>query len=340
MVRNTSDAPRVTLADVARHASVAESTVSKVLNGRPGVSAALRARVEHSLQHAGYHRHRGEGSPGSAIELVVEQMSGQWALDIFRGVQRVALENQTAIVLTERARHEPGESWIQRVIQRQPRGLVLGMSQLSTQAKQQLRVRGIPFVMVDPMSLPDGDAPAVASANWDGGFMATQHLIGLGHRRIGAITLPTSLLFARARHAGYGAALEQVGIEVDPGLSVVAGSGPDEGFAAARRLLERDPRPTAIVAGNDLQAIGIYEAARQLNLRIPDDLSVVGYDDVPAAEWLWPPLTTVRQPVVHMAEQAARMLFTLISGEALAISRLTVDVSLVTRQSTAPPREG
>lgn len=330
----------MTLADVARHASVAESTVSKVLNGRPGVSAALRARVEQSLQHLSYRRRSGDESLGSAIELVVEQMSGQWALDIFRGVQRVALEHRTAIVLTERARHESGELWIESVVQRQPRGLVLGMSQISTYAKRQLRVRGIPFVMVDPMSLPDGDAPAVASANWDGGWMATRHLIGLGHRRIGAVTLPTSLMFARARHAGYQAALEQVGIPIDPALSVIAGSEPKEGLAAALRILEREPRPTAIVAGNDLQAIGIYEAARQLNLRIPEDLSVVGYDDVPAAEWLWPPLTTVRQPVVHMAEQAARMLFTLISGEALAISRLTVDVSLVTRQSTAPPQEG
>lgn len=327
----------VTLAAVARHASVAESTVSKVLNGRPGVSADLRARVEQSLHDLGYRRRRGDDAPGSAIELVVEQMSGQWALDIFRGVQRVATEHRTAIVLTERARREPGEEWIDRVIQRHPSGLVLGMSQLSATAKRQLAVRGVPFVVVDPVSLPDGDAPAVASANWEGGSMATRHLLGLGHRRIGTVTLPTTLMFARARYAGYQAALEQFGLAVDPDLTVVTGSDRDEGLAAGLRLLDREPRPTAIVAGNDLQAIGIYEAARQRGLRVPEDLSVVGYDDIPAAEWLWPPLTTIRQPVVHMAEQAARMLFTLISGQPLAITRLTVDVELVARGSTAPP---
>jgi LacI family xylobiose transport system transcriptional regulator len=331
--------PRVTLAAVARHASVAESTVSKVLNGRPGVSSELRARVEHSLQQLGYRPRVGETAPGAAIELVIEQMSGQWALDIFRGVQRVALEHRTAIILTERARQDPDDSWIERVIQHKSSGLVLGLSQLPADAERLLRVRGIPFVIVDPVALPDGDAPAVASANWEGGWMATQHLIGLGHRRIGAVALPTSLLFSRARHAGYRAALEQIGVEFDPDLTVVTGSDREQGRMAGLALLSRDPRPTAIVAGNDLQAIGVYEAARQLGLSVPDEVSVVGYDDIPAAEWVWPPLTTVRQPVVLMAEQAARMLFTLIGGRPLAISRLTVDVSLVARGSTAaPPR--
>lgn len=330
----------VTLADIARHATVAESTVSKVLNGRPGVSATVRARVERSLHELGYRRRRADDAPGAAIELVVQEMSGQWALDIFRGVQRVASEHHTAIILTERSRRDRGEEWIDRVIQRRPSGLILGMSQLDAAARHQLVVRGVPFVIVDPAALPDGDSPAVSSANWEGGFMATRHLIGLGHRRIAAVTLPTTLMFARARHAGYQAALEQNGIVPDPDLTVVTGADRDEGLTAGLRLLDRDPRPTAIVAGNDLQAIGIYEAARSLGLRIPDDVSVVGYDDIPAAEWLWPALTTVRQPVVQMAEQAARMLFTLIAGQPLAITRLTIDVELVARGSTAAVTEG
>jgi LacI family xylobiose transport system transcriptional regulator len=311
--------------------------VSKVLNGRPGVTPELRARVELSLQQLGYRRREGDDAPGALIELVVERMSSQWSLDVFRGVQSVALEHRTAVILTERARREHEEDWIDGVIQRRPRGVVLALSQLSPEAARQLQVRGVPFVIVDPVALPNGDAPAVASANWEGGLMATRHLVSLGHRRIAAVTMPPSLLFARARLSGFQAALEEVGLEVDPTLVIATGSGRDEGLAAGLRLLSTDHPPTAIVASTDLQAIGLYEAARRRGLRVPDDVSIVGYDDVPAAEWLAPPLTTVRQPVVQMAEQASRMLFTLMSGRPLPITRLTLDVSLIERGSTAPP---
>jgi LacI family xylobiose transport system transcriptional regulator len=312
--------------------------VSKVLNGRPGVTPELRARVELSLQQLGYRRREGDDAPGALIELVVERMSSQWSLDVFRGVQRVAIEHRTAVILTERARREHGEDWIDGVIQRRPRGLVLALSQLSAEAARQLQVRGVPFVIVDPVALPNGDAPAVASANWEGGLMATRHLVSLGHRRIAAVTMPPSLLFARARLSGFQAALEEVCLEVDPTLVIATGSGRDEGLAAGLRLLSTDRPPTAIVASTDLQAIGLYEAARRQGMRVPEDLSIVGYDDVPAAEWLAPPLTTVRQPVVQMAEQASRMLFTLMSGRPLPVTRLTLDVSLIERGSTAPPR--
>lgn len=328
---------RATLSDVAKHASVAESTVSKVLNGRPGVTGELRTRVELSLQQLGYRRRGGDAAPGALIELVVERVDGQWVLDVFRGVQKVALEHRTAIILTETARRDPGKDWIDGVIQRQPRGLVLALSQLSADAKRQLKVRGVPFVIVDPATLPDDDSPAVASANWEGGWMATRHLIALGHRRIAAVTMPTSLLFARARLSGYRAALEEIGVEVDPALVISTNSGRDDGLAAGLRLLSMADRPTAIVASTDVQAIGLYEAARTLGLTVPGDVSIVGYDDIPTAEWLAPPLTTVRQPVAQMAEQAARMLFTMIGGRSLAVSRLTLDVSLIERGSTAPP---
>lgn len=329
--------PRPTLGEVARHALVAESTVSKVLNGRPGVTPALTARVEASLHELGYRPRAREDAPGTLIELVVERMSSQWSLDVFRGVQRVALEHHTAVILTERARRDHGEDWIEGVIQRRSRGLVLALSQLSPGAARQLTVRGVPFVIIDPVSLPVGDAPAVASANWEGGLLATRHLVSLGHRRIAAITMPPSLLFARARLSGYQAALEEVGLDLDPRLIIATGSGRDEGLSAGIRLFSGDAPPTAVFASTDLQAIGLYEAARRHGLRVPDDVSIVGYDDVPAAEWLTPPLTTIRQPVVQMAEQAARMLFTLVAGRPLPVTRLTLEVSLIERGSTAPP---
>ncbi len=328
---------RPTLAEVARTASVAESTVSKVLNGRSGVSPALRERVERSLQAAGYRRRGGAAAPGAVIELVVERMSSQWSLDVFRGVQQVASEHDTAIILTERAFRDPGEEWISGVIQRRPNGVILALSQLSPADKRQLTVRSIPFAMIDPVVLPDDDIPAVSSANWDGGWMATQHLVALGHQRIAAVTMPTTLLYARRRLSGYRAALDEAGIEADPDIVVTTGGRRADGVAAGLRLLALPRPPSAIVAGTDMQAIGLYAAARELGLTIPDDVSIVGYDDVPAAEWLTPPLTTIRQPVVQMAEQAARMLFARVSGSQHHVSRLTLDVELVVRGSTAPP---
>lgn len=327
----------VTLTQVAQHASVAQSTVSKVLNGRPGVSDHLRARVESSLHALGYRRRGQPRAPGTLIELVVERMSSQWSIDVFRGVQNVALENGAAVIVTERAFGEKSEDWVDGVVQRHPRGVILGLSQLSVESRRAFDVRGLPFVMVDPATLPDADAPAVSSANWQGGWSATRHLIALGHRRIGAVTMPTSLLFARTRLSGYRAALEEVALVVDDALIVQTGSGREEGLAAGLRLLRREPRPTAIVTATDMQAIGVYEAARQLGIAIPDELSVVGYDDVPASAWLSPPLTTVRQPVTQMAEQATRMLVTMIGGHDLPVSRLTLDVELIERGSTAPP---
>ncbi len=329
-------AARPTLAEVARHAAVAESTVSKVLNGRAGISDDLRDRVERALHDLGYRRRGGESTPGAVIELVVERLSSQWSLDVFRGVQRVAVENRMAVILTERAVGDSREDWVDGVIQRRPRGVILALSRLTAQAERRLRVRDLPFVLIDPISPPEFDAPAVGSANWEGGWLATRHLIALGHRRIAAVTMPTTLLFARARLSGFQAALDEIGVDADPSLIIATHSRREDGIVAGRRLLAARPRPTAIVAGTDVQAIGLYEAAREAGLRIPDDLSIVGYDDIPASEWLSPPLTTVRQPVVQMAEQATRMLVTMIGGHPLAVSRLTLDVSLVERSSTAP----
>ena len=192
-------------------------------------------------------------------------------------------------------------------------------------------------MVVDPAGEPLHDTPSIGATNWNGGLTATRHLLGLGHRRIAVIGGPSGVLCSRARVDGFRAAMDEAGAPIDPTLVSHGAFGVDEGIAAGRRLLARPDRPTAIITGNDLQALGVYQAAREARLHIPEDLSVVGFDDVPLARWVSPPLTTVRQPLVEMAEAAAELVLGLARGEEPAQIRVELATELVIRESTAPP---
>ncbi|HTX01827.1 MAG TPA: substrate-binding domain-containing protein, partial [Acidimicrobiales bacterium] len=157
-----------------------------------------------------------------------------------------------------------------------------------------------------------------------------------GHRRIGTITGRPSVLCSQARLDGYRAALERAGVPLDPSLVAVGDFHYESALAAAWRMLDLADRPTAIFAASDVQAMGVYEAARQHQLRLPDDLSVVGFDDVPMAAWASPPLTTLHQPLAEMAALAVRSL--LAPAGTVLSERVELATSLVVRASTAPPR--
>ena len=190
------------------------------------------------------------------------------------------------------------------------------------------------------MNLPDPALPSVGATNWAGGIAATEHLIGAGHRRIGAITGPQSYICSRARADGYRSALEQAGLPIDPALLRHGDFQHEGGFRRGGELLDLADPATAIFAGSDQQALGVYEAARQRGLRVPQDLSVVGFDDLPAARWVSPPLTTVRQPLADMGRVAAEMLGDLITGTPLRSQRVELSTELVIRDSTAGPPAG
>ena len=177
----------------------------------------------------------------------------------------------------------------------------------------------------------------MGATNWAGGLAATDHLLGLGHRRIGAIAGPGDYLCSRARIDGYRSALERAGARFDPALVRHGDFQHEGGFMLGGELLSLRERPTAIFAGSDQQAFGVYEAARQRGLRIPQDLSVVGFDDLPVARWVSPPLTTVRQPLAEMGRAAAQMLGEIIEGLPMRSSRVELSTELIVRESTAAP---
>jgi LacI family xylobiose transport system transcriptional regulator len=323
---------------IAREAGVSAPTVSKVINGRADVAPSTRLRVEAAIRQHGYRRPVRRGRRAPLLEVIFHELESEWALEIVRGVERVAGRHQLAVVLTEmQGRRRPGAGWIEGALARRPMGVIAVFSDVDEAMREQLRSRGIPFAVVDPAGEPLHDTPSIGATNWNGGLAATRHLLGLGHRRIGVIGGPAGVLCSRARVDGFRAAMDEAGVPIDPSIVSHGAFQVDEGLATARRLLARRDRATAIITGNDLQALGVYQAAREARLHIPEDLSVVGFDDLPIAQWVSPPLTTVRQPLMEMAEAAAELVLALARGEESPQTRVELSTELVVRESTAPP---
>src|SRR3954447_2832979 len=322
---------RVTIAHIADAAGVSVPTVSKVVNGRADVAPQTRARVERLLHEHGYRRPTATREARAALlDVVFNELESPWAMEIVKGVEEVARENGLGVVLS--AQEGPGalgRSWVDAVASRRSAGLILVVSELTPDQIARLNARSIPFVVVDPAGEPAGGVPSVGATNWNGGLSATRHLLELGHTRVGMIGGPPDMLCSRARVDGYRAALETAGLSVDPELIRWGDFHLEGGFDRGSALLDLPVPPTAIFAGSDLQAFGVYEAARQRGLEIPTQLSVVGFDDLPMARWVGPNLTTIRQPLTEMAATAAR----LVLGQA-EDRRVELATSLVVRQST------
>jgi len=195
----------------------------------------------------------------------------------------------------------------------------------------------VPMMVIDPSGGPSLDAPTIGATNWAGGLSAVEHLLSLGHRRIGLVAGTHMLLCSRARLDGYRAGLEAAGIPIEDELIKEGDFYHESGFSAGNALLSLPDPPTAIFASSDQMAFGVYEAVRQRGMRVPDDVSVVGFDDLSEARWLSPPLTTVRQPLAEMGVLAARTVLRLASGDELESPRVELATALMVRESTCPP---
>jgi DNA-binding LacI/PurR family transcriptional regulator len=260
------------------------------------------------------------------------------AIEIMRGVERVARDHELAVGFIEvQGRTAPGRSWIDQLLARRPAGVIAVYPDLTRRQQELLAASAIPLVALDPTGEPLHSTPSVGATNWSGGVAATRHLLELGHQRIGVLTGPGAFLCSRARLDGIRAAMDSAGLPVDPQLVRTGRFTVEDGLRLGRELVGLAHRPTAVVCGNDLQAIGVYEAAREAGLGIPAQVSVVGFDDVECARWCGPPLTTVRQPLTEMGAEAASLVLLLATGRQPAQLRVELSTSLVVRQSTAPP---
>jgi LacI family transcriptional regulator len=332
-----------TLTQIARAAGVPVPVVSKVLNGRSDVSPSVRESVAAQLRLAGYTPVAPVkiAAPNALLDLVVSAVEGTWANVMLSGIEGAASETGLDVVVVLAREGAPEErDWVQRLIDRGSKGAVVALVAPTTAEYRRLTAAGIELVALDPYQPISGAIPTVGASHWTGGRQAAEHLIALGHERFAVVAGTPRHQYSQARVDGFRSALASRGLASD---TLPVGYGDwrrTEAAEAARVLLDHPDRPTAVFACSDRMALGVFDAAAERGLRIPRDLSVVGFDDLPEARWLSPGLTTVRQPVREMAELAARTLLRLIAGERLQVPRVELQTRLVVRGSTSACRAG
>ncbi|BDZ42414.1 LacI family transcriptional regulator [Paraoerskovia sediminicola] len=327
----------MTIGDVARTAGVSVATVSKVINERYGVSAATSAKVKAVVAELGYETslvaRSLRGSRTNVIGVLVPGFE-PFSTELLKGISdAVAETDYELLAYSPSTPSDRAVGWEHRSLARLSGTLIDGAIMVTP------TIVGadthVPVVAIDPHTGPQG-LPTVDADSATGAFDATTHLAGLGHRRIAYLGGRPDLESARLREEGYRAALESAGIPFDPDLTRVGAYHAPTADGPLHELMTLADRPTALFAANDLSAIRAVEVARELGLRVPEDLSIVGFDNVPESALVDPPLTTVQQPMHQMGAEALRMLLDLLAGVERD-AHLRLPTSLVVRASTAPP---
>lgn len=332
----------VTILDVAREAGVSPSTVSRVLNNGDHVRLDKRARVLTAMTRLGYVVNQQArslaGGRSNVIGLLVHEVGVPYAGEIIRGIEEELVAAQYELMLYTTHRRKTKEStYVATLTRGMTDGLLLVLP-LNPQAYlETLHHQRFPYVVVDYQGFDDF-SPSVIAKNHQAAFAATSYLIGLGHQRIGFIAGNPDLSSAIQRLAGYRAALEAHALPFDPTLVANGEFLQEGGYRAANALLDLPKRPTAIFAANDMSAFGAMDAIRNRGLVIPDDISLMGFDDIPTAAVVRPALTTVRQPLVEMGRIATRMLLEIIGSPGHDLRRVELDTELIIRESCRPPK--
>lgn len=327
--------PRI--AQIAQQAGVSPSTVSKVINGRPGVSDRTRREVEAVLAKSGREYSLVSTKISPTIELLVDYVANNGTMEMMVHASQSAQARGFALTVVQTDHGRKRESCLRGIADRNPLGVIAQMSDLRDEDKEFLRLRNIPLIIIDPVSLSDMRDNTISIDNWTGSYQLTKHLIGLGHRRIGVITGPMHVQSGVARFAGFSAAMEQAAIPIDNDLIREGDYLPELGYEKACELLDlpKDKRPTAIVTCNDITAVNVYRAARERGIGLGTQLSVAGFDDVYPAQYLMPALTTINQPFAQMADRAVEMILALREGKSID-TQVVLPTRLVIRDSTRP----
>jgi LacI family transcriptional regulator len=334
---------RATLANVAASAGVSVATVSKVLNGRNDVAPATRALVREHLHEHDYVARRAKPALSPTIELLFHGQVIAYHIEVLQGVAAAATEAGVAVVVSVRPRGQRGPganrpaAWARELAAAGHQGVIAVTSELAAADLAALTRARMPVVVIDPLNLPSARVTSVGSTNFAGGLAATQHLLDLGHRQIAYVGGPATAACNQARMHGYRGAMEAVGAPVPDAYVRTRWFSYEHGLAGGAALLDLPQPPTAVFAGSDETALGVIEAARGRGLRVPEDLSVVGFDDTAVARLAAPPLTTVRQPLREMGAVAVRTALRLAAGERVDSHHVELATELVVRQSTAHP---
>lgn len=329
---------------VADEANVSIATVSRVINKTGFVSEDLELRVLQAMDRLNYHpsllARNLRRQETRTIGLIIPQLDQPFFSSLAFAVER-ALFNQDyrTLICSSEENSEKEIAYIELMLRHQVEGVVAVPTGKHSDNLQPLLTQEIPIVLVD-RNLAEITATRVFSDNFHGGYLGMQHLLELGHRQIGVISSPEYSEPMTERLRGIHKAMREYGVKQQADLFISGDLNQFEmGYTAAQKLLRRNPRPTAIFALTDVMAVGVMHAAAEANLKLPDELSVVGYDDVPIASYSIPALTTIAQPIYAMGEVATERLLAYISREIDSEETIILDNKLVVRQSTAPPRE-
>lgn len=329
---------RPTIVDVAGAAGVSVSTVSRVINGKQDVSPETREAVLRAMEAAGYKispvARSLVGARTRMLGIYIRYLTPEFSTELISGVIEAAeeMEYGTVLFAGERASRIQGASLISTL----PDGLLVVSPGFDGNEEMLWLDTDKPVLFIEPPRTYAGNV-TLTVMNRSGERELAEYLLALGHKRIGYVAGPPNIAASLERLLGFQDAFAKHNLELAPDLIQDGDFSREGGLRAAQRLLRLDPRPTAIIAANDYEAFGVLQAAHEAGLRVPEDLSVAGFDDVYTARHMNPPLTSVRQPLYEMGRRAAEMLIEWIQGFAPTDLSVSLPTSLVKRESCGPP---
>jgi LacI family transcriptional regulator, galactose operon repressor len=335
-----------TIRDVARASRVSVATVSRVFNESPRVSETTRVRVVKAATRLGYWPN---GTARSlitnrthALGVLLPDLHGEFFSEVIRGIDSAARRRRLHLLVSSYGTASDDLLAALRMVRGRVDGLIVMAPDVGVSVALHLRSGGGPTVLLNPeIDVPGRDS--ISIANFEGAHAMVGHLLGLGHRRIATVTGPEKNIDARQRLEGYRMALSDAGLETSGGLEVPGHFTERSGYEAAIELLKRRPRPTAIFAANDHMAVGVLGALQDAHVRVPEGIAVVGFDDIPMARYLTPPLTTVHVDMTQLGHRAVEMLLEPHASGAGDGRREILSTTLVVRSSCGskpPPQRG
>lgn len=328
----------VTVRQIAARTGVSIATVSRVLNDHANVAPHTRALVRSAIDELGAAAAapRGGTKQGAVFVRCPYLLTDYFGLIVSSIAETLELHGRSLILNAGEGAQR--SSVLADLPDRRPSvdGALVILPPEPGEQLTALRARGFPFVVIDPRTAPPRDIAAVSAAHFAGARSVTSHLVRLGHRRIGVIAGPDNWLAGEARLAGHASALADVGVLPSPHLVRSTHPTTQSGFAAAAQLLDLPERPTALIGFNDKAAVGALAAAAQRGLRVPDDLSIAGFDDIDLAQATSPMLTTVRQPLAEMGRMAVGLLIRLMERHRVDALHVELATELIVRGSTGP----
>jgi LacI family transcriptional regulator len=332
---------RATIREIAELAGVSIATVSRVVNGSGYVSEKTRVAVESVIREHRYTANRSARGLSAGrtglVGVTLPRIHPAYFSVIIAGIAEALYELDMRIVLAPTLHeHDREVGLLERLMHGTTDGGLLVLPEESGSELRTLMSYGYRFVVVDPRMRIDERVPTVSAAHTSGADQATRHLLDLGHRRIAAITGPRDMMATQERLRGYNAALAAAGVQADPALVIESNWEVDGGRRAGAALLDVADPPTAIFAFNDPLAVGAMQSALVSGLRVPQDISIVGFDDTAEAELVTPILTTVRQPLAEMGRMGVSLLMRLLENRSFEALHVELATQLVVRASTGP----